>query len=223
MFQMAVEDDLLIVNPFDKLAGSGHYAQAWHEDTDDEFGRMMDHAHPDWKLMLGLCRYAGLRRGEALNLRWENLDWNRHRLIIIANEEWRPKYRDSRTVPVMPELYPLLLEAFQNAKAGQERIIEDTINDHNIFRDIHVLWKKASVVPWKKPLLTLRKTCLTRWARQFPQHVVKEWAGHASVETTAQFYLKVGEEAYERAAGMMPQQNAEQLPVAKGDKSGAAA
>lgn len=202
IFQMALEDDLILTNPFDKLAGSGVYAQAWHEVTDDEFSRMMDHARPDWKLLLGLTRWAGLRRGEALNLRWENIDWQRHRLIIIANEEWRPKDKDSRTVPIVPELYQLLTDAFANAKPGQQLVIDGTINAKNVFRDIQVLWKVASVIPWKKPIHTLRKTCLTRWAREYPQHVVKEWAGHASEETTAQFYLKVGESEYQRAAGI---------------------
>lgn len=64
-----------------------------------------------------------------------------------------------------------------------------------------VLCEHARVVPWKKPLHPLRKTCVNCWARDFPQHVLKEWAGHASEETTAQFYLKVGEGDYEKAAG----------------------
>ncbi len=34
----------------------------------------------------------------------------------------------------------------------------------------------------------------------FPTHVVKEWAGHASIETTDEFYLKVSEAEYQAAA-----------------------
>ena len=39
-----------------------------------------------------------------------------------------------------------------------------------------------------------------RQCRGFPAHVVKEWAGHASYETTDAFYLKVSEAEYETAA-----------------------
>jgi site-specific recombinase XerC len=200
MFAMALEDDLIIANPFDKLAGSASHAQAWHEVTDDEFQRLMSKARPDWRLLLALTRWAGLRRGEALNLRWDCIDWARHRLIVIANEEWKPKDKDSRTIPIVPELFALLNEARATTKG--EQVINNTINPKNVFRDFDVLCNKAGVVRWNKPMHTLRKTCLTRWAREYPQHVVKEWAGHASEETTSQFYLKVGEGDYLRAAGL---------------------
>ena len=145
-----------------------------------------------------------LRRGEALNLPWENIDWQRHRLIIVANGEWKPKDKDSRTIPIVPALFSLLTEAFEMARDGQQNVIDRTINAKNVFRDFDVLCTRGAVTRWKKPIHTLRKTCLTRWAREFPQHVVKEWAGHASEETTSQFYLKVGEGDYFRAAGIAP-------------------
>ena len=38
------------------------------------------------------------------------------------------------------------------------------------------------------------------WAASYPAHVVKEWAGHASLETTDRYYLQVSESEYERAS-----------------------
>jgi len=87
---------------------------------------------------------------------------------------------------------------------------------------MQVLFRKAGVQAWKSPMHTLRKTCLTQWAHEFPIHVVKEWAGHADIETTSQFYLKVGEGDYERAAGLTGQGVAEQ-PVEKAEQRGEAA
>ncbi len=57
-----------------------------------------------------------------------------------------------------------------------------------------------TVFSYHKPLHTLRKSCITDWAGQYPMHVVKEWAGHANIATTQQFYLKVQDSDYERAA-----------------------
>jgi integrase len=202
MFALAVDDELLLANPFDRLARANPPSKAWHEVTDEEFSQMMAAARPDWRILLGLARWAGLRRGEALDLRWDQVDWDHHRLTVIANEEWQPKDKDKRVVPIVPELYALLLAAFQEAAEGQKKLVPGTINARNIDRDFKVLCRRSGVVPWKKPMHTLRKTCLTRWAKEHPQHVVKEWAGHGDERTTSQYYLKVSEREYDAAAGL---------------------
>ena len=93
-------------------------------------------------------------------LRWENVDWKLHRLIVIANEEWKPKDSDCRTIPIVPELYRLLKEAYGKVGNKRGKVIEDTINARNTNRDVQVLFRRAEVEQWKKPLHTLRKTCL---------------------------------------------------------------
>jgi len=202
IFGIAVDDDILLFNPFDKVAGTLPVPKAWHEVTDDEFQRLMTCARAEWQLLLGLARYAALRRSEALNLPWDQIDWERSRLTVIANEEWRPKDRDFRVVPIVPELYAMLLQGFEKAHPGGSNVISpNAIVVKNLSREFTVLCKKADVVRYQKPLHTLRKTCLTRWAREYPQHVVAAWAGHSSTETTSQFYLQVSESEYVKAAG----------------------
>lgn len=203
IFGIALEDDFIIANPFDKMAGKAPPPKGFHEVTDKEFQTLYENANPIWKLWLALCLYAGLRRGEALHIRWENIDWDRSRLTIIAGEDWRPKDRDFRVVPIVPELRAILLEAFEQAKEGQEFVIETgTMDPRSSYKAFHRLCSRAGIKPWSKPFHTLRKTCLTRWAREFPQHVVSEWAGHSEITTTSQFYLQISEAEYDRAAGL---------------------
>ena len=202
IFGTAWDDDLIPFNPFDKLAGSAIAPKAWHEVTDGEFSRLTGYANPPWRLLFSLTRHAALRRGEALNLRWERIDWDKSRMTIIANDEWRPKDKDFRVVPIIPELHAILLEAFDQAETGQETVIpRSSVKVKNISRDFTVLCKRAGVQRYAKPFHTLRKTCLTAWAREYPQHVVQEWAGHADSKTTKDYYLKVSEVEYDRAAG----------------------
>ncbi len=201
IFATAMEDDLLLVNPFDRLAGSNPPTKAWHEVTDEEFERLMGAARPAWQLLLALTRYAGLRRGEALNLRWSQIDWQQRRLTVIARDDWRPKDRDARIVPVVPALYDILLRAFEATEPGEELVVApDAIKVKNASRDFTALCQRAGVTRYAKPFHTLWKTCLTDWARHFPAHVVAAWAGHANIETTQKFYLQVSEGEYERAA-----------------------
>ncbi len=200
IFARALDDDLLPFNPFDRIAGSAPPPKDWHYVGQDEFEKLFGIAPPKWRLLLALTRLAALRRGEALNLRWENIDWTSKRLTVISNDEWAVKDRDTRVVPIIPELYKLLLDAFQAADEGQRTVIPPkSIIMKNISRDFTILCRRAGVHRYGKPLHTLRKSCLTDWAKRFPTHVIKEWAGHSSIETTDKFYLKVSEGDYKAA------------------------
>ncbi|MBN1844275.1 MAG: site-specific integrase [Sedimentisphaerales bacterium] len=203
IFGIALEDDLINFNPFDRMAGRMPPAKGFHEVTTDEFQKLYEAASPIWQVWIALCFYAGLRRGEALYLRWENIDWARSRLTVIASADWRPKDRDSRVVPIVPELRSILLERFEQAAEGAAYIIpRGSVDPRGCYWPFQRLCKRAGVKPWTQPFHTLRKTRLTRWARDFPQHVVSEWAGHANIETTAEYYLQISESEYDRAAGL---------------------
>ena len=153
----------------------------------------------NWRLLLSLCRLAGMRRGEALNLTWSDINWEGNNIRIIAKKEWQPKDKNSRNVPLCPELQKLLLDAYNQAQPGQKRIIEGIVTV-NLWRDFNVLLQRAGVSEYPKPFHTLRKSCITDWAASYPAHVVKEWAGHSSLDTTDRYYLQVPESEYSRAS-----------------------
>ncbi|MCP4711769.1 MAG: tyrosine-type recombinase/integrase [Planctomycetes bacterium] len=160
-------------------------------DTDPETG------------ILALGRYAGLRRSEALYLRWNQIDWDKLRLTVISTDDFTVKDKEPRTIPIMPELREVLERQLSNPERDFERVIPTgSINTKNITRDFTVLCQRANVMRYHKPLHTLRKTCITWWARSFPQHVVSCWAGHSDESTTTEYYCQVSEQEYDKAAGI---------------------
>lgn len=202
IFATATEDDLILINPFDHLAEPPVPPKAWHEVTDDELDKLMVAATPAWRLLLAITRHAALRRGEALNLRWSQVDLGRSRLTVIGNGDWRPKDREPRVVPIVPELRKVLTGAGCDTHAPDDLVIpQGSVSVNNVSRRFTWLCQRAGVERYAKPFHTLRKTCLTRWAREFPAHVVATWAGHADIETTREYYLRVSEAEYEKAAG----------------------
>ena len=69
IFNRAVADDLLEYCPFDRLGSTPLVSRDWHYVSAEEFAKLMEAApSPAWRLLLGLGRWAALRRGEALNL-----------------------------------------------------------------------------------------------------------------------------------------------------------
>ena len=89
IFNRAVADDLLEYCPFDRLGSTPLVSRDWHYVSAEEFAKLME-AAPSlaWRLLLGFGRWAALRRGEALNLRWRNIDWANNRLQVISQEDW---------------------------------------------------------------------------------------------------------------------------------------
>jgi integrase len=200
IFNHAVEDDIILFNPFDRLSNATKVERDWHYVTKDEYDRLVDATqNMNWRLLISLCRLAGMRRGEALNLAWSDINWESNYIRIIAKKEWQPKDKNPRNIPLCPELQKILLEAYNRAESGQNQVVEGIVVE-NLWRDFNTLFQRAGVSKYSKPFHTLRKSCITDWAANYPAHVVKEWAGHSSLDTTDRYYLQVPESEYSRAS-----------------------
>jgi integrase len=202
MFNKAIDLGLIADNPFRSVPQKVKGVKSWYYVSPSDFASMLE-ACPNlpWRLLLSLCRKAGLRSGEAMSLEFADIDFERHILTVIAKDDWQPKDKEPRRVPIEMDLFNLILEAHQSARDGQKKIIEG-ISHCNLNRDLKVICRRAGVEKYSKPFHTLRKNCITDWAAYWPAHVVKEWAGHADMETTNKHYLQVSESEYNRASNV---------------------
>ncbi len=207
MFNHALDDDLILFNPFDRLSQNDLLEKDWHYVLHNEFAKLMAASTPAWRLLFGLARWAALRLEEALELPWRKIDWNKRRLTVISRHdsavegEFTVKDKDARVVPICPELLALLESAYD---PDAELVIPPgEVVYKNVWRDFQVVARRAGVASYSKPLHSLRKSCITDWAARFPAHVVQEWAGHGDIRTTLKYYLKVSESEYDKAAGLV--------------------
>jgi integrase len=200
IFNYAVRDDLILYNPFDRLKSTAPEPDKnWHYVTPKELDSLLD-ACPtlSWKLLLSLCRLAGLRQGEALRLPWLAIDWETRKMEVIAE-----KTGHRRIVPIEPKLYDLLLEAFSIAREKEVFVIpSDAIVETNLWRDFGVVCKKAEVERWADWCQVLRRNCETDWAQKYPQYVVSYWIGH-DITVSARHYLQVPEELYDKVSAQL--------------------
>ncbi len=212
-FNSAVGEDLIMVNPFDRLKSNAPEPDKnWKYLSIEELDKLLD-ACPNWgwKLQIALCRLAGLRRGEAFSLTWMDIDWQNHRLIMIAEKTSR-----QRIVPIGPKLYELLLDAFAVAEEGEKRVCP--ISKHGMWRNFQVYRKRAGLEKWKDAFKVMRRNCETDWAQVYPQYVVSTWIGHG-IEVSARHYLQVPEELYEKAATTNKAQTATKTATKSEDTS----
>jgi len=88
IFKQAVEDDLILFTPCDRLRSSApNPVKNWPYVSWADFEKLIAAcANQRWRCMIAVCRLAGLRRGEAASLPWAAVDWEKRRLTIYAEK-----------------------------------------------------------------------------------------------------------------------------------------
>jgi integrase len=186
MFAQALEDEFILSNPFTKLSRTIKVQKDWYYIGLEEFEKLLRECpNQKWKLLLALCRLAGLRQGEACSLTWREVDWDKNCLIV-----WSKKTQQSRIVPISPELLPLLLDAWHSLKEGCEEQVVVGLNRKNLWRDFQFIRRQAGIKTYSKWCHTLRRNREQDWTENFPEHIVAEWMGH-SPKVARAHYLRV--------------------------------
>lgn len=207
MFHAAVDADLIIVNPFDRLKSGAVASDRKPLDHIDEktMMRVVDAATGDWRILIALCAFAGLRRSEAFRLQWPDIKWDQNRLIV-EHEGERTTKRRRREVLLEPLLEQILLD--HHDQADGPMVIN--LSQSNVERNVRAAIKRAGVPEWNKPLHSLRQWRADKWAQTYPAHVVAAWMGH-SITVAAKHYLTVPESMYARSAPKAPQFTADRI------------
>lgn len=134
-FQMAVRDNVLRVNPTDGVMNEIKKSHLWIQDkrhalTVPEQKAYMNYlyAHPEyagWKPVITVLIGTGMRIGECLGLRWEDIDMKNRTISVNHNLAYRkvdgenchintPKTPAGwRTIPMIQEVYDAFLEEYQ--------------------------------------------------------------------------------------------------------------
>ena len=164
----------------------------------------------EWRLIFALARFGGLRTpSETLLLRWDDVDWERGRLLIRSPKTEHHEGKDSRMVPIFPELRPLLDTAWEQAADRAEFVIARR-------RDGNVNWRtqleriiaKSGLTAWPKLFQNLRSTRETELAETYPLHVVTAWLGNSQL-IAAKHYLQVTDQHFAKATQNPTQQATE--------------
>ena len=154
-----------------------------------------------WRLFFALGRYAGLRLpSEAKALRWEHVDWEAGRIRVQVPKLEHHDGKGERVIPIFAELKPFLVEAFENATEGETRAVPiDGLTNAGMSATVQRAITAAKVKPWRAPLHSLRASCETDLAHQFPVHVVADWIGH-DIKIAQKHYLQIRETDFANAA-----------------------
>lgn len=154
--------------------------------------KIMD-ACPDnqWRLIFALWRFAGLRKMEIFQLRWENILWDQGRMLVTIPKTKHHVGKESRFVPI-GDILPWLEAEYDQAPEGTQRVITRFgETNENLAKPFEKIIEAAGLTVWPKLIQNLRASCETDWLDSgIPAHVVAKWIGH-SVKVQNDNYAQV--------------------------------
>ena len=190
--------------------------------------RAIEHApNGTWKLLIALSRFAGLRvPSEALSLRWQDVDWERQAADGSQPQDATPgRPRLPRDSAVSRPFGRSWKPRGTKRPRGAEYVIPEEYRrraqgpagwaNANLRTTLEKIIRRAGLEPWPRLWHSMRASCETDLARQFPLAVVAKWLGNTQA-VAMRHYVDVTDADFERAIRMRSRSKG-------GAKSGAAA
>lgn len=154
----------------------------------------------EWRLILALCRFGGLRcPTEVLSLRWEHIDWKRERITVISPKTAHHPRGGQRQIPLFSELVQPLRDALAERLGGSVHVIarhrsqaESAAGwrNSNLRTALQRFIERAGLNPWPKPFHALRASFETDLIEnKTPIQTAAKWLGH-SPRVAVESYLR---------------------------------
>ena len=199
VFNWGVDAELCEKNPFNgiKRGSFRNKAREYYVSIQD-YRAMLDACpSPMWRVVLALYRIGGLRFEEALRAQWSDVDFARGRLLVHSPKTERYKGRESRVVPLFPELRSELEKLWDETPEGGSLFII-AANRTTIRKHVERIVFLAGLNRWERLIQNLRSSRAIEIAREFGELAEAEWIGH-SPKVARDHYLHVLDEDFDRA------------------------
>jgi len=194
-FNAAIKHEIITRNPFagEASAVGGNDERLFMVPSEWVEKCIAEAPCEDWRIILALARYAGMRSHECRIQRWDDIDLANNRMIVRSN-----KTPPTRYCPIFPELRPHLLRAREMAPENAEYLQTRYSHDANILTTLERIVKKAGLTPWPKLMQNLRATRETELLANYPAKDVTSWLGN-SPSVANKHYAMTLQESFDRA------------------------
>ena len=143
-----------------------------------------------------------------LSLRWQDIDWEAGRIVVTSPKTEHHAGKASRTIPIFPELRPILAEAFDLAPDGATFVVDERFRkaamgpagwmNANLRTTLLKIIRRAGLQSWPRLLHNLRASRETELVETYPVQVVTSWLGNTP-SVAMRHYLMTTDEHFNAA------------------------
>ena len=173
--------------------------------------QLIEASDPDWKLIIALVHFAGLRcPSEVLNLELCNIDWERGRMTVTSPRNERHG-RPTRQVPLFKELRPYLEAAWDAAPDKAVYVLPEryriTANKPTGWRNCNLrtqferIVERAGLEKWPRLFHAMRSSRESDLVKWHPLHIASRWLGNTP-RIAEKHYLITSNADFDEASGM---------------------
>ncbi len=204
IFNAAKRAKVILDNPFGDLDGSAVESADRRYIGLPETHLLLRHApNLQWLILIGLCRYAGLRcPTDCWALNWSDIDLPRRRFRVMSS-----KTDKLREPPIVPALYAILAEAAQGRDRSDDRVL--TISTNNLHRTLDKIADRAGIDPDGLTFQAMRQSCENDWKAQgVAEATYTAWLGHSAAVSRRHYAVPIDSEYKQVTGGSDADENA---------------
>ena len=205
-FNRAVRRGYMCSNPANDLKPVREAQKSIRVLSPAEVGALME-AGPSllWQTLIAVAVTTGLRRGELLALRWEDVDFERRMVRVQNTRDHKTKSRKNRLLALIPPVCGLLRELPRRGEfvfgTGDAPMRGDMVS-----RTFKEIVGRADIKHCT--LHDLRRTFVSHLANAgVNAALVQQLAGHSAITTTVRYYTGVMPDALREAQARLPFDN----------------
>ena len=213
IFRASVRRRLIPASPFADVSIKASMPDRSRFITRDETAQVLESCPSlDWRVIVCLNRYGGFRcPSEVLSLRWQDINWAGGKVTVTSPKTEHHPGKDSRVIPLFPELRAILEEAFEAAPDGVVYVVDEKYRkaamgksgwrNCNLRTTFEKIVQRAGLTPWPRLFHNLRASRQTELAERFPSHVVCDWLGNSEDIARKHYYQTTTEHFAQAVAG----------------------
>ena len=198
-FNYAVSEEPIANNPFRRQHSSTVKVEAGKINIPSEVVYKVIDAAPNaqWRLLIALWRYAGLRKMEPMHLRWSDVNWAEGKLRVTSTKTSHHEGKAIRYVPIR-DIERYLLDAVELAEDDDRIINMYRPTMSNLNKPLVQIIGNAGIDVWPNLIKNLRMSCENDWLtrKEAPAHAIAAWMGH-SVDVQNSHYAMVSDGHFE--------------------------
>lgn len=197
-FSLAVEEGLILRNPFRNMHGSSMTdTSRFHYITVEDTIKIMDEiTDPKLRLIFVLARFGGLRIPSELRfMEWKDIDLTSNKFYVKMPKKTNKHQQaagnfTTRAVPLFPEVRQAFMDYFESLPEGAPALVFGDMKFTSLRDKFKPFLRKAGIPVWEKFFQNMRSTRETELAEKYPLQDVTAWLGN-SPAIAQKHYLQV--------------------------------